>query len=138
MKAIDSIFDAGSAAKTAIIEMNFAEAKAQANRLDDIASDMKRLAEKGMSEAISQLSSGWKGESATAYFAKSELLRNNILTTAQQIAEIADNIRRIAQRIYEAEMKALSIAQQRTSGVGAIINGKGGVSGGGGGGGTSW
>lgn len=103
-------------AKAALIEMNFAQAKAQARKLDEIAADMKKLSKHSMADSIHELSGSWKGESATAYFAKSELLRGNIENTAQQISEIADNIRATAQRIYEAEMAALQIIQTRTSG----------------------
>jgi uncharacterized protein YukE len=109
------------------IEFNFAEAKVLAEALEKIAEDMKNLSSNKMAEIMSLMSSSWKGESASAYFTKVEALRSNIHANARRLENIAAGIRSAAKRIYDAEMAALQLAENRSSG-----------GGGGGGGGGAW
>ena len=48
-----------------------------------------------------------------AVFKKEGQLQNDIEQTARALNEIADDIRRIAQRVYDAEMRAYAIAARR-------------------------
>ena len=65
--------------------------------------------------SMQTLSAAWKGQNATAFLRKEDTLKKEVRKTAAEIHSIADDIRRIARRIYEAEMAALRIAQQRKS-----------------------
>ena len=95
------------------IEIDFAAANAQANRLEDLAVKIQDLAEKQLSDTITLLSSGWSGESASAYLQKAEYVKDNITQTAKTLLSIAETIRTDAQRIYDAEKAAVEIAMTR-------------------------
>jgi uncharacterized protein YukE len=60
------------------------------------------------------LSASWKGDNAKAYIGKGSRLQENIRGTAGELRSIAAEIRTIAKRIYDAEMAALAIAENRT------------------------
>ena len=90
------------------IRFNFNQALAQASELDSLADRLEQLENK-TENSMQTLSAAWKGQNATAF------LRKEVRKTALEIHSIADDIRRIARRIYEAEMAALRIAQQRKS-----------------------
>lgn len=97
------------------IRINFSQAKAQANSISEIAENMRTLAERDFNDTIQQIASAWQGDSASAYLAKAELVRSSILSTAKALADVASEIRAEAKRIYDAEMRALEIAQHRMS-----------------------
>ena len=68
--------------------------------------------------ALIEMATGWKGESATAYFARAETTKEAIISTSEKLGSIASSIRRQAKRTYDAEMAALRLAEERTSGSG--------------------
>ena len=113
-----------------LIEMNFSEAKRQAAELEDIAESLRTLSSGKIDEASSQINAEWKGNSASAFLGKVQTLSGNINETAKELDEIAISIKQTAQRVYDAEMEAVRIAEQRVSGGGVSGGGSGGGSGG--------
>lgn len=97
------------------IQIDFSAANSHAQLLDEIADQMKQLANQQMASTIQEMSMNWKGDSASAFFAKAEIVKSNIAETARSLHSIADNIRTNAKRAYDAEMAALNIAETRTS-----------------------
>lgn len=95
------------------IKINFQQAKQQANRLDEIAEEMKNLSERDFADTMQIVRSNWRGENADLYISKGTRLQGNMTSTANSLHAIASEIRTVAKRIYEAEMKALRIAQER-------------------------
>lgn len=95
------------------INMNFNKAKRQADELDRIASELRNLANSDLSETLSELSSGWTGDSANLFIGKGENLKSHILTTANQLQSAANALRQNATAIYNAERKAELIAIER-------------------------
>lgn len=95
------------------IQFDFNEARHQANKLDDIAQKLRNLAKRQVENSIDEVPSFWTGKSASLFMNKQSEMKQNILDTARELEEQADNIRRIAQLIYEAEQRALEIAQKR-------------------------
>lgn len=95
------------------ISMNFNKAKRQAEELDKIASDLRNLANRDLSETLSELSSGWTGDSANLFIGKGENLKSHILNTANQLSAAANALRQNATAIYNAERKAELIAIER-------------------------
>jgi len=93
------------------LEINFRTALEQAARLEETADTMKSMAHQQIQEAIQNMSSSWKGETAAAYFGKVEEVRQEILSTADCLYEIADNIRTQARRVYESEKQAIELTQ---------------------------
>ena len=97
------------------IEINFQAAQMQAKKLEDIADNMKHLANQQLANTIQEMSACWKGEAATSYFSKADKVKQDIVATAQTLYAIAASIREEARRIYEAEMKAVALAQSNTN-----------------------
>ena len=97
------------------IRMDFNEALADARRLDETAERMNSLAERDFQESINNLSYAWTGNNANIFREKEESVRREILENVKNLRNVADDIRTIARRIYEAEMRALEIARERSS-----------------------
>ena len=95
------------------IRIDFQQAIKQADKLDEIATKLERISKNSMEESMQNLSAAWKGENASAFLKKEDRLQGEINTTAKNVRAIADDIRRIARRIYEAEMAAWRIANER-------------------------
>ncbi|MBR6770720.1 MAG: WXG100 family type VII secretion target [Lachnospiraceae bacterium] len=93
------------------IQMDFQQARQQAQRLDDIASQLERIAGNELGGTLQELSIGWKGENATAYIKKGGELQNKMGNSVKNLRNIADSIRRIAKRVYDAEMAAINLVQ---------------------------
>lgn len=97
------------------IRFNFRQALNQADKLDDVADRLERLSGRTLENSMQTLSAAWKGENAAAFLNKEDILKGDIKKTAANIHDIADDIRRIAKRVYNAEMEALRIASERRS-----------------------
>lgn len=95
------------------IKMNFKKAKEQAAKLDEIAEEMGNLSSRDFSQTMQTVRNNWKGENADSYVLRGDRLEKKMTNTANSLHTVASEIRTIAERIYEAEMKALRIAQQR-------------------------
>lgn len=93
------------------INVNFEQLQAQAQRLEDIAADMKRLAGQQLERTIQEMAGCWKGETASAYFGKAEAVKQDIARTAASLNEAAEDIRAQARRLYNAEQQAVNLAQ---------------------------
>lgn len=91
------------------IEIDFQQAMSQADKIDGIALQLSNISDNKIGGSLQQLAAGWKGDNAKAYIGKGNILKSNINTSANELAEIADAIREAARRIYAAEMAAISI-----------------------------
>lgn len=117
------------------IRLNYSRAKGQADRLDEIASQIESMADNEYEDTLNGIAGAWKGDNSNEYLRKARELKNRINDTAGHLHSIAEEIRRKAYRIYQAEMRALEIANQRSYSSGSGTGG-GFTSGGGGGGGA--
>ncbi len=97
------------------ISVDFEAAKREAAQLEELASELERLLQGSYQHVLQELSWGWKGESADAYRRKAEALQGQIGRTAQDIRTVARNVRSSAQKIYEAQMRAKQLAENRSS-----------------------
>lgn len=95
------------------IEINFSEACAQADKLEALAVNMKKIANQQLNQTFQELSAAWKGETATAYLSKAERVVESILSAADEINRIGQQVRAKAKLIYNAEISALHIAENR-------------------------
>ena len=100
-------------ASKASIEFDFRKAKAQADKMDAVADQLNTLSDSKFGGTMQHLSSNWKGENASLYLAKGGKLQDQMDATARELHSIAADIRTVAKRLYEAEMRALQIAQHR-------------------------
>jgi WXG100 family type VII secretion target len=106
------------------IYMDFRRANQVAEDLRAIARNTRDAADQDLQSALSRIQSNWEGENADAFQTKGTRLKQQVDQLAKDVDRIANAIETIAQNTYNAEMRAVQIAQ--TSG------------GSGGGGGGSW
>ena len=97
------------------IQMDFNRTKQKAQELDNIANQLARLAGTNFQNTLTALNSDWKGDNATAYIANGYALIENMTDTVGKLRNAANSIRKIAQNIYNAEMEALRIAEERAA-----------------------
>lgn len=95
------------------IQMNFGQAEKKAAELESIAGDLSRLSGTDLQNTLNSLGNNWKGENAGLYIRKGFQLMENMEKTAASLRQTAVTIRSVAQNIYNAEMEALRIAEER-------------------------
>lgn len=95
------------------IQFDLEQAKRQAAELDNIANSLSSLAKDQLAGSLQTLSQNWKGVNANSYISKGNKLQGNINSSSSQLHAIASDIRTIAQNIYNAEMAALQVAEER-------------------------
>lgn len=95
------------------IAMDFQKAKKQAEQLEEIAREMRQLANNDLEGSLQCLSEAWRGEAAELYCRKGEALREKILDSASKLEQQAGVIRSTAKRTYDAEMAAHNLAKTR-------------------------
>ena len=98
-----------------MIEFDFGKALAQANELEEIADEMKSLSNSNMDSTLQLIAANWKGDSATAFLRKGDLLKQDIAKTSETLRSIASSIRVTAQRLFEAEQAAKELANKMAS-----------------------
>jgi len=110
------------------ILFNYNKALKQADQLDALARQLEGYAKNDMSEALSHVSSNWKGESASQFIAKGNKAKQDIQSSAKQLHNVATAIRKAAETVRRAEERAREIAliqQQKLSGGGGSSGGAG-------------
>lgn len=95
------------------IQMDFTRATQKANELDGIADNLSRLADTDLQNTLDGLNNDWKGDNAGEYIKKGFALKEDMDRTVKDIRETAGTIRTVAKNIYDAEMEALRIAEER-------------------------
>lgn len=98
---------------SAQIRFDFSNALSQATKLEQLAEQTDRTVVREMEQQMEQMRSVWTGESARRFIQKSGEFSLQVEESAQELRKIAEDIRRIARIVYEAEMSALEIAQRR-------------------------
>lgn len=98
-----------------MIELNFRQANAQADALDEQATQLRTLANSQLDGIMQQLRGSWTGDAANAYLDKCAQMRQQILTSVNQLTNNADALRKAARRLYNAEMTALRLANERAA-----------------------
>ena len=93
--------------------MDFTRATQKAKELDDIADNLSRLADTDLQNTLDGLNNDWKGDNAGEYIKKGFALKEDMDKTVKDIRETAGTIRTVAKNIYDAEMEALRIAEER-------------------------
>ena len=95
------------------IRLDYNKAIQQADTLSGIAQKLRNMANKDFQECISEISHNWTGENSTAYIRKCEILKSNMIRTAEKLEKASSTIRQIAKNTYNAEMSAFRIAFAR-------------------------
>lgn len=95
------------------IRMEFGKAQEQADRLDEIARDLKQTADSTLGSALSQIRSSWNSSSSSDYLKKGYKVQEQLIKRVQELKNTASAIRKIAKNTYDAEMRAYNIAKTR-------------------------
>lgn len=95
------------------IRYDYQLAQKQAERLRETARELRMLMNDDYENILIDLARKWQGDSADVFMKKSEIVKNNIIQTALDMERTADTIISTAQRLYNAEMKAKQIAEER-------------------------
>ena len=95
------------------IRMDYKNAIRQADSLTEVARELRRTADNDLQYCVAEISNNWTGDNSTAYVNKCNMLKSNILKTADRLEKTAVTIRKIAKNTYDAEMKALQLATVR-------------------------
>lgn len=95
------------------IKIDFSRAYREAERLERIANKLKVLANGKMEQSMMNLSSIWTGTNSKDFLKKESQLKEDMIETAKRLNDVADDIRRIARRVYETETRAYEIASRR-------------------------
>lgn len=98
-------------ASEATIQFNYNRAISQARKLEQLADELKSLANSNLESTISNLSSNWNGESATAFIAKAQKAKDDMLNNATQLYNTASVVRKSAKNIRDAELQALKVVE---------------------------
>ncbi len=95
------------------IRFNYEQALKKVQELEEIAGELKQIAAGELDGALTKLGGSWQSEASGVYRKKGEDLGERVGKRAENILEIADAARKMAKRLYEAEMAAYRLAQIR-------------------------
>lgn len=93
------------------IQLNYEQAIAQARKLEALAEELRTIANTNLNNTISDLSANWNGESASAFIAKAEKTKEDILANVRELNKTASVIRESAENIRKAEEIAKKMAE---------------------------
>lgn len=99
------------------IRMDYANAKQEVERLEDLAKNVERQ-RKDIINYRNGLAVQWKSDSATAYLQKMMKRVEELQGIVETLKQIAETTRTVAENTYQADMRALELAKQRTGGGG--------------------
>ena len=94
------------------ISLNYNKTQQQARNLESVSAQLRSSISK-LQSCKGNISSAWKGENATAYLKKLEMVANNLDKIEKNINKIASTVRANSKRTYDAEVNAFNIAKKR-------------------------
>ena len=97
-------------ASYATINFNYQKAMRQAAQLEDLANQLKRIANSDVDSALDQVAGSWKGDSANIFLQKGNKAKNDLIQSAKQLQNTANAIRSAARALRAAEIRAKQIA----------------------------
>ena len=109
-----------------VIDIDFAVARKQAQKLDELADDLERLKDGDYNQTMEQIRTNWTGpwgsqneypyirtnwtgESANAYLTKGAALETEIEDTIREIRKVAGDIRETVRKLEEAQEAAQAV-----------------------------
>lgn len=95
------------------IRMELGVAEEQADRLDEIARDINRLANNTLGDTLLGIGNAWNSNSSVNYIKKGRKVQDELKKRAQELQNTATVIRDIAKTTYDAEMYAYNLANTR-------------------------
>ena len=99
--------------RTHRIEVKYWEALDKAKRLENLADELSRQAVMKSRDLLNETTREWKGDEATAFIRKSDIIVTDLDKMVRNIRNTASSIRRIAAQTMRAEKEAVMIAKRR-------------------------
>ena len=99
--------------RTHRIEVKYWEALDKAKRLENLANELSRQAVMKSRDLLNETTREWKGDEATAFIRKSDIIVTDLDKMVRNIRNTASSIRRIAAQTMRAEKEAVMIAKKR-------------------------
>ena len=96
------------------IRMNFQRSLQQADRLEELAEQIRKVGNTKVRNAMTAEAAAWKGDNEALLHTKSGKLQEKVMATAKSLKNVAGTIRTIAKNTYDAEMRAWEISHRRT------------------------
>ena len=99
--------------RTHRIEVKYWEALDKAKRLENLANELSRQAVMKSRDLLNETTREWKGDEATAFIRKSDIIVTDLDKMVRNIRNCASTIRRITAQTMRAEKEAVMIAKRR-------------------------
>ena len=99
--------------RTHRIEVKYWEALDKAKRLENLANELSRQAVMKSRDFLNETTREWKGDEATAFIRKSDIIVTDLDKMVRNIGNCASTIRRITAQTMRAEKEAVMIAKRR-------------------------
>ena len=99
--------------RTHRIEVKYWEALDKAKRLENLANELSRQAVMKSRDFLNETTREWKGDEATAFIRKSDIIVTDLDKMVRNIRNCASTIRRITAQTMRAEKEAVMIAKRR-------------------------
>ena len=99
--------------RTHRIEVKYWEALDKAKRLENLANELSRQAVMKSRDLLNETTREWKGDEATAFIRKSDIIVTDLDKMVRNIRNTASSISRIAAQTMRAEKEAVMIAKRR-------------------------
>lgn len=96
------------------IIMDYNRVMGLADQLDSLAGKLKQEMDGTVRGTLDSLRAAWQGENFELFMSKSYNFISNAASSADSLQSFAYSIRSNAQRVYNAEMEALRIAEERS------------------------
>lgn len=96
------------------IIMDYNRVMGLADQLDSLAGKLKQEVDGTVRGTLDSLRVAWQGENSELFMSRSYDFISNAASSADSLQSFAYSIRSNAQRVYNAEMEALRIAEERS------------------------
>jgi hypothetical protein len=95
------------------MNFNYDQAIRQANKIEEIARDMRNIADQKLRDTIESIGAVWQGNAANLYLRHCGGTRDGISKCAGELMDAAGRMRSAARILHEAEMRALEEQRRR-------------------------
>lgn len=95
------------------MEIHFQQSMESAGRLEELAIELRQIAEGRYEEFLKNVRSNWEGNAGEFFCQKGLKLQQAMEISANNLSEISKSVYNAAERIYEAEKQAIIMAKDR-------------------------
>ena len=93
------------------LDFDYNQAIRQASQIDTIAGEMRTIANRRLTDAISSIDTSWDGDTSVIFLRHCTDTKTRILSKATELESLAQRVRDVARVVRETEERALSEIQ---------------------------